>query len=337
MQRRLVLLSLLSIAGVALLGALGVGQPASAQETITLRLATLAPTGSSWHRGFQAWAGSVEQDSGGRLRLQFFYGGTQGDERDYVRKMEQGQRDGAAVTTTGLSQMVRPVLVLAAPGVFREYAPMDRARRQLASRFASEFESAGYHFIDWGDIGQARFFSKRPIRRPQDLRQTRPWARPDDPIINQFYTTIGATPQRLGVNELLPGLQTGRVDAFPSPSLAAVSLQWYQHATHVTEQPSGVVIGATVITQSKYESLPEDLRGILDSTGDRAHALLARSIRRADERAFEAITSRGVTAVDTSAHQAAWDEAAASTRQALAGRLYPAALLQQVEQVAGVN
>ena len=338
MKRRLHLIAVLAAALAALgLAAVGFSGPAGAQETITLRIATQAPTGSQWHRAFQAWAGSVQQDSGGRLRLQFFFGGSQGDERDYVRKMEQGQLDGASVTTTGLSHMVRPVLVLSAPGVFREYAPMDRARQRLASRFDQEFNSAGYHFINWGDVGQARFFSKSPLRRPSDLRQARPWARPDDPIINQFYQVIGASPQRLGINELLPGLQTNRVNAFPAPALAAVSLQWYHHATHVTQQPTGVVIGATVIKKEKYDALPEDLREILDSTGDRAHALLSRSVRRADARAYDAIVGRGITPVDQSAHQGEWDQVAQQTRQRLAGRLYPADLLQQVERLAGVN
>lgn len=339
MKSRLLLVLTVALLSVALFpmdfGDSGLGtKAAKAQEIITLRMATQAPTGSPWHRAFEAWAGSVAEESGGRLLLQFFYGGTQGDERDYVRKMEQGQLDGAAVTTTGLSHMVRPVLVLSAPGVFQEYAQIDRARRRLASRFNREFENAGYHFVAWGDVGKARFFSNRAIRHPRDLQQTRPWARPDDPIVAKFYEVAGVTPQRLGISELLPALQTNRVNAFPAPALAAVSLQWYHHATHMTDPGTQVVIGATVIAKPKYDALPEDLRAILDSTGARAHRLLSRAIRRADERAFAAIRERGVTAVDIRPNQAAWDEVAAETRRQLTGRLFPRDLLRQVERIA---
>jgi len=333
MKRRI----FVTILAVVMMGFAVVGtgpEPVDAQETITLRMASLAPRGSPWDRAFRAWGNTLSQQTNGRLRLHFYVGGAQGDERDYIRKMESGQLDGAVITTAGLGQIVRPTLVLSAPGLFTEYSKVDRVRAALSSEFTAQFEDAGFKFMGWGDVGRARFFSNREIHGPSDLRQTRPWARPDDPIINQFYSVIGVSPQRLGVNELLPGLQTGRVDAFPAPALAAVSLQWFQHVTHVTQQASSIVIGATVIKKDKVDALPEDLQNALMETSLRAHAALNRSIRRADDRAYQAIISRNVTAVDISAHQAEWDRVTQQTRQRLAGRLYPADLLRRVERLA---
>ncbi len=333
MKRRI----FVAILFAALMGLAVVGtgpEAADAQETITLRIATLAPRGSPWDRAFRAWGNTLTQQTNNRLRLHFYVGGSQGDERDYIRKMESGQLDGAAITTTGLGQIVRPVLVLSAPGLFTEYSKIDRARSAMSDELNQEFESAGYKFMGWGDVGRARFFSNRPVRTPADLRQTRPWARPDDPIVNQLYATIGVSPQRLGVNELLPGLQTGRVDAFPAPALAAVSLQWFQHATHVTAEANSVVIGATVIKKEKFDALPEDLQTALMDTSGRAHAALLRSIRRADDRAYTAITSRNVTPVDISGARAEWDRIGQQTRQRLAGRLYSAEQLRRAERLA---
>ena len=328
---------------VAFLAALALGlaglwpslEPAGAQETVTLRIATLAPRGSPWDRAFRAWGNSLQQETNGRLRLQFYLGGSQGDERDYIRKMQAGQLDGAAVTATGLGQIVRPVLVLSAPGIFREYRQIDRVRNRLDDQFETQFNEAGYQLMGWGDVGRARIFSNRPIQRPQDFRSVRPWAWREDVIFTEFLSVVGANPQRLGVNEVLPALQTRRVDAFPASALAAVSLQWYNHATHVTEQSDSILVGATIIKKDKYDALPEDLRAALDSTSERAHRVLSSSIRRADDRAYQAILRRGVTAVDTSAHRAEWERAARTTRQNLAGRLYPRELLQQVERTAG--
>jgi TRAP-type C4-dicarboxylate transport system substrate-binding protein len=308
---------------------------AGAQETTTLRLATLAPRGSPWDRAFRAWANSLRQETNGRLRLQFYLGGSQGDERDYIRKMQAGQLDGAAVTATGLGQIVRPVLVLSAPGIFREYRQIDRVRNALDDQFDGQFAESGYKLMGWGDVGRARIFSNRPIQRPQDLRSVRPWAWREDVIFTEFLSVVGANPQRLGVNEVLPALQTRRVDAFPASALAAVSLQWYNHATHVTQQSDSILVGATIIKKDKYDALPEDLRAALDSTAERAHRVLSSTIRRADDRAYEAIIRRGVTAVDISGHRAEWEQAARRTRQNLAGRLYSRELLQQVERTAG--
>jgi TRAP-type C4-dicarboxylate transport system substrate-binding protein len=308
---------------------------AGAQETITLKIGTLAPRRSAWHRVFEAWKGSVQEESEGRLRLRFYYGGSQGDERDYIRKMGAGQLDGAAMTTTGLGQIVRPVLVLSSPGIFSDYRQIDRVRNRLSDEFQSQFEEAGYHNAGWGDVGRARLFSNRPILRPRDLRQTRPWQWREDTIFGEFLRAVGANGQRLGVNEVLPALQTGRIDAFPSTALAATSLQWFNHATHVTKQSDAIVIGATVIKKERYDALPADLRAIFDSTSERAHAALQRSIRRADDRAYQAILRRNITEVDISANEAEWQRVADQVRRRLAGRVYPPQLLAQVERVAG--
>lgn len=326
---------------VVLLAALAVlvpgtaARPADAQQAVTLRIATLAPSGSSWMRVFNAWNNSLRQRTGNRLQLRFYPGGVAGDERDAIRKMRAGQMDGAAVTSLGLGQVVRPVLVLQLPGLFERYNQIDTVRTQLAGEFETQFETAGFKLLGWGDAGQARIFSHRPIVTPSDLRQTRIWAWRDDPIFNEFLHVIGANGVNLGVPEVYTGLQTNRIDAFPSSALAAVALQWFTRATHVTRQSDGVLVGATILKKERFDALPEDLRTALLETSRQAHEALMRTIRRDDDRAFQTITQHGVTAVDTSAHRAEWQRAGQQTRQRLSGRLYPAALLTRVEQIAG--
>ncbi len=321
-------------AGIALTGAVGVPKLIRASDTYTLRIASLAPKGSVWHKAFRAWEGTVKKDSGGKLKLKFYLGGTQGDERDYIRKMKSGQIDGASVTTTGLGQVVRPVLVLQLPGLFDNYASIDRVRKGLAGDFDKEFENAGYKLMGWGDVGQARFFSNQPVMRPSDLKKVTPWQRPEDHIFGEMLKTIGAKPRKLGVNEVLTALQTGQVDAFASSSLASVSLQWYNHCKYVTKQSSAILIGATILKNDKVNSLPADLREILISSADRAHNLLSGHIRKSDDKAYRAMLSRGVKEVDVGKHEAEWKAVASKVRTQLAGKLYPKALLQQVEKLA---
>ncbi|MCS6798359.1 MAG: TRAP transporter substrate-binding protein DctP [Myxococcota bacterium] len=306
----------------------------AAQQPVTLRIATLAPRGSAWDRAFRAWSNTLRTQTGGRLELQFFPGGSQGDERDYIRKMRAGQLDGAAITTTGLGQVVRPVLVLALPGLFSDYAVIDRVRETLDADFQAQFEAAGFRLLGWGDVGRARFFSRRPIQRPEDFRAVRPWAWREDVIFTEALAVIGANGQRLGVNEVLPALQTGRVDAFPASAYAAVALQWFNHVTHVTQQSDSIIVGATILKKERYDALPADLRAALDETARRAHGALARAIRQADDRAYQTLVSRGLTPVDLTPHRAAWQDVARQVRERLAGRLYERALLARVEQLA---
>jgi TRAP-type C4-dicarboxylate transport system substrate-binding protein len=333
MKRRLVLALLLSAIVVVGTGS-GTPETADAQQTHTLRLATLAPQGSSWMRVFNAWNASVKKKSGGKLKLRFYPGGVAGDERDFIRKMRAGQLDGAAVTSTGLGQVVRPLLVLQVPGLFDDYETLDRVRRQLDDELEAQFESNGYKLLGWGDVGKGRIFSNKPIKKPSDLKSTRPWAWRDDNIFGEFLEIVGATPVRLGVPEVYPALQNGMVDTVPASALAAVSLQWFTQVTHVTKQTSSVLIGATILKKEKFDALPPDLQEVLMSTSEQAHEVLSRQIRRDDERAYRTLLKRGITEVDLSPHQDKWDKVSKKVQNRLAGRLYPKSLLRRVKKAA---
>ncbi len=310
-------------------------RPVDAQETTTLRIATLAPRGSAWMRVFDAWNNTLRQRTNNRLALRVYAGGSQGDERDVIRKIRIGQLDGAAVTSTGLSLVVRPVLVLQAPGVVENYQQLDRARNAMSDDFAHQFQENGMHLLGWGDVGQGRIFSNQPIERPQDLRQVRPWVWRDDSMFGEFLDVIGAHGVRLGVPEVLPALSTGQIDTVVASATAASALQWHTRVTHVTQQANAMLIGATLVSEQKIQALPEDLRTALLETAEQAHSTLVRRIRRDDDRYYRALTTHhGLTAVDLSAHQDEWRDVARQTRERLAGRLYPRALMERVMRAA---
>lgn len=306
----------------------------AASAATTLRIGTLAPEGSSWMRVFNAWNNSLKQATNGELTLHFYSGGAAGDERDAVRKMRAGQLDGAALTTAGLGQIVRSSLVLQAPGVCHTYKRIDAVRSQLSGEFESQFDAAGYKLIGWGDAGEGRVFSNRPLTKPEDMKQTRIWSWKDDPTWQAVLTAAGVNGVSLGLPEVYPALRTNRIDAFPGTSIAAVAFQWYTKATHVTKEPRGIVIGATVIKKDKIDGLAPELKKALMETGQKAHTALAQAIRKDDQRAFEAILKKGVTPVSVAANIADWDKVLLKARQSLVGKLYPADLLARVEKIA---
>jgi TRAP-type C4-dicarboxylate transport system substrate-binding protein len=308
---------------------------AAAEPAAELRIATLAPSGSSWMKVFNAWNLTIQKETEGTLKLRFYAGGSQGDERDFVRKMRAGQMDGAALTTTGLGQLVRQVLVLSVPGVFQEYDELDRVRAALSERFGGMFDQEGYTLLGWGDVGKTRLFSMERIERPSDLKSLRPWAWKDDLIFTEFLKIVGASPVRLGVPEVYPALQTRMVDTVPASALAAVSLQWYTRLKYVAKRNSGIIVGATLLRKDKFESLTDHQKKVLRDTGIRAHAALNTLIRRDDDRAYDTILDRGLTELDTGEHLAEWEAAGEKLREQLTGRLYPKSLLEAVIEAAG--
>ena len=107
---------------------------AQADKVTVIRFASLAPAGSAFMKVMQAWNRSLKKETQDRVELRFYSGGSQGDERDFIRKVRAGQMDAAGVTTTGLGMVVRPVLVLSAPGLITEYDQLERARGEAGEK-----------------------------------------------------------------------------------------------------------------------------------------------------------------------------------------------------------
>ena len=319
---------------LVLVGLPGTATSSRADEAITLRIASLAPAGSSWMRVLNAWKKTLDTETEGRIKLRFYPGGAQGDERDFVRKMRVGQLDGGVVTMTGMSMLVRPMVILVLPNLLDTYEKLDRVRVKMADEFEKMFEDEGFTMLAWGDAGKTRLFSQKQIEKPSDIKSMRPWMWKDDLVFIEFYDVIGANGVRLGVNEVYPGLQTKMVDVVTSSALTAVALQWHTRVKYMTGHNSAIIAGGMVMRKDKVDGLPDDLKEIFLRTCDRVEVLLNKTIRRDDQKAYDVVIKKGITATDTSKYKAEWDAAATKVKERMAGRVFPKSLLQAVEAAA---
>jgi TRAP-type C4-dicarboxylate transport system substrate-binding protein len=305
-----------------------------AEETYTLRIATLAPAGSSWMKVVNAWNKTLQEKTKGRLKIRVYPGGSQGDERDFVRKMRVGQLDAGIMTMTGMSMIVPAMIVLVLPGFLDTYEELDRVRAKMAPQFEAMFEKEGFKLVGWGDAGLNRLFAAKPFRRPSDLKALRPWVWKDELVFVELYDVIGANAVRLGVPEVYPALQTRMVDMVSSSALTAVALQWHTRVKYMTGWNSAIIAGGTLMRKDKYDALPPDLKEVFDSTAARAHELINKSIRNDDRKAYEVIVKKGIQSIDPGDAKAEWDAAYAKVRENFTGRLFPKSLLDAVAKAA---
>jgi TRAP-type C4-dicarboxylate transport system substrate-binding protein len=307
---------------------------ASADGPIVIRYASLAPPGSAFGKILKAWGRQFKKETEGRAELRFYTGGSQGDERDFIRKIRAGQIDAAGITTTGMSMIVRPILVLTAPGLITEFEQLYHVRAQLRDRFVEMFQSAGFELLTWGDGGQNRLFSTKPFAKPSDLKSGRPWAWKDDPVFAGYLGVIGANPVRVGANEVYGGLQTRMIDTVPASCIVAVAVQWYTKLNYMAKQNLNLIIGGSIIKKEVFEELSPEDREVLLRTAERGARAMDKIVIRDDERARQTLLERGMQEVDLSVHQAQWDAVAKKAREELAGRVYSKSLLDEVAKLA---
>jgi TRAP-type C4-dicarboxylate transport system substrate-binding protein len=119
----------------------------------TLRMASLAPEGSSWALAFNSMKHEVKKRTEGAVVIRTYYGGTMGDEPAMIRKIRTGQLDAAAVTNVGLGDIDKQLLMLQLPMLFKNYDELDRVRAAMSAKFAIMLDKAGFRLGGWGDVG----------------------------------------------------------------------------------------------------------------------------------------------------------------------------------------
>jgi TRAP-type C4-dicarboxylate transport system substrate-binding protein len=289
------LTSLLSVAALTVLASV---TPARA-ENVELRLATLAPSGSPWMQVLGKAQAEIKTKTGGRVTLKYYEGGQQGDERDFVRKMNAGQLDGAAITSIGLSMIDESIRVLELPMMFQSAQELDYVADKMWPYFQKKFEKKGYKLNDRGEVGWIYFLSKNKITSLSDLKGQKLWMWGDDQLVGAMFKKLGLNGVPLGVPEVDSGLTSGKINACYGSPVAAVALQWYSKIKYMTSMPMSFAIGATVVSMKSLAKISDADRKTVELIGKNGAKKLRKVIRKANEDAKTTMTRKGITVVPT--------------------------------------
>jgi len=289
---------LFQVLGMAAAATLALARPAHADGT-EIRIATLAPSGSPWMEVLDKAANETKEKTGGRVTLKYFEGGQQGDERDFVRKINLGQLDAAAVTAVGLAMIDESIRVLELPMMFQSAEELDYVADKLWPHFQKKFEDKGFKLTDRGEVGWIYFLSKAKVEKISDLQGQKLWLWGDDQLVGAVFKKLGLNGVPLGVPEVDAALTSGKIDACYGSPVAAVALQWYSKVKYMTSMPMSFAIGATVVSTKAYKKLsPEDAKMLEDVTRANARKL-RKTIRKANDDAKGTMSRKGVVVVQT--------------------------------------
>jgi len=295
----------------------------AAAENVEVRLATLAPDGSSWMKVLGKGSAEIATKTDKRVVVKYFPGGVMGDERDVVRKINLGQLDGAAVTSVGLSMIDESIRVLELPRMFASVEELDFVADKMWPYFQKKFEKKGFKLGDRGDVGWIYFLSKSPVNSVSDLKSAKVWMWGDDGIVRAMFKRLGVSGVPLGVPEVEPNLTTGRIDACYGSPLAAVALQWNTKVKYMTSLPMSYAIGATVIKIDAYNKVSAEDQKLVAKITKGMQKTLRKQIRKDNESAKKQMVRKGVKITETSPELLAdFDKAATAVWDELAGKVY---------------
>ena len=262
-------------------------------QRANLRLGTILPANSVWDRALKQMASDWQEATDGRVRLQVR--GTTGDEATIIRRMRLNNPQVAALTLPGLTEVDDSFNVFGIPFFFASDAEAVHVLEALTPLYRDKLAEQGLVLLGWGHGGWAHIFSAHPIRGIPDLQKARLYTSAGDDGMVQWYKENGFQPVPLELTDVLMGLNTGLIDAYPSPPYGALVFQWYRQTSHMLDIPLSPVFGATVMTERAWARIDEADRTALLEAAAEMQAFLFDEVPRQDEEAVAEMQKRGLT------------------------------------------
>ena len=272
----------------------------SSAKTIMIKLATLAPEGSSWVTTFNSIAKEVQEKTDRQVRFKFYPGGVLGDEKDMLRKMHIGQIHSAALSSAGLSAIFNEMDVFQIPFLFQSHKEVDHVIKEMDAFFRKGFEKNDYVLLAWSEGGFVHLMSTTPVATLDDLRKVKVWTWADSPMTKVIFDEANVSAIPLSVPDVLVGLQTGLVDVVYAPPSLAISLQWFTKTKYLTDVNLLYLIGGVVMKKKMFNKMSPAHQNILLDVFQRQIARLKTTIRKENQEALEVMVKHGVKIITPS-------------------------------------
>jgi TRAP-type C4-dicarboxylate transport system substrate-binding protein len=267
---------------------------AAEARSTTIKIATLAPEGSTYIQILNDINAELKQKTNNEVRLRIYAGGVLGDEKDMRRKMHVGQIHGAVLTSAGLSGIFKELDVYQIPFLFEDYDEVDHVVQKMDAFFKNGLKDKGYILLGWSEAGFIRLLSSRPIASLDDLRKSKVWTWEEAPMAKAIFDEAAISAIPLSLPDVLVGLQTGLVEVVYAPPSGAISLQWFTKTKYMTEVPLMYLIGGIVVKKNVFNKLSSDHQQVFMGLCAKYMDRLKLEIRQENEEAIKVMIKHGV-------------------------------------------
>ena len=264
----------------------------------TVKVAVVMPEGSTWTNILHQMAAEVEKQSNSEVKFKIYAGGISGDEPDVIRKMRANRIQAAGFSGIGLGLILPEFRILESVLLFENHAEIDKVKDALFEHFTAQFEKKGFVLLGFFEAGNTYIFSKIPFTTPKHFQSLKMWIWKGDKIAERFLKELSISAFPLSVADVNTGLETGLINAFYSPPLAAIVLQWYNKVEYFLDYPLVNSSGAFLMNKRKFYGLSEKNQKILKDSVFKYCRQLVTQTRKENEEAKTVIKESGIKFVE---------------------------------------
>jgi TRAP-type transport system periplasmic protein len=266
---------------------------------VTIKIGVLAPDGTSWAKNLKKMSKEIKKATKGGVKLKIYYGGSQGDEPDVLRKIRIGQLHGGIFSGKTLGEINGDVRVMEVPFTFR--GDREKAYKTLGKMtptFNKGFNKQGFENLGFFEIGRIYLVSKKPIAKLKDLYSLKIWTWTGDPIVEALIESMKLVSVPLSLPDVLSSLSTGILDAAYSPPLAIIALQWSTKIKYLLDFPLTYSVGAFLVDSRRWRKISPANQKIVQEISKRYFVKVKDANVKENADSKEALKSFGVKFVN---------------------------------------
>ena len=278
---------------------LGLGVACAAMAQTTMKISISVAQNSHQGVAIDTFAKEVEKRTNGRYKIQTFYNGSLGGERESIEAVQLGTQELAFSSTGPVPNFVPEAKILDVPFLFRDKA---HARAVLDGPIGQDmlkkFDSKGFKALVWAENGFRHMTnSKRDVKEPGDLKGLK-MRTMENPVHIAAYKGFGIITTPMAFPEVFTALQQGTVDGQENPLSVIISAKFDQVQKHLSL--TGHVYSPCILVMNKgsFDKLaPADQQAFLEAAKEAAKANRAR-VDEDDAKGVADLRSKGMTVID---------------------------------------
>ncbi|RJG03636.1 TRAP transporter substrate-binding protein [Noviherbaspirillum sedimenti] len=273
--------------------------PAAATAQTVMRISVSTAQNSHQGVAIDTLAKEVEKRTNGRYKIQTFYGGALGGEREATEAVQLGTQELTWTSTGPIPNFVPDVKILDIPFLLRDYA---HARAVLDGPIGQDmlkkFDAKGIKALAWGENGYRHMTNnKRPIHTPEDLRGLK-LRTMENPVHIQAYKGFGLIPTPMAFTEVFTAMQQGTVDGQENPLSVIVANKFEQVQKHLSLTGHVYSPGIFLMNKEAFEKLsPADQKAFLEAAKVAAKANRDR-VDQDEKTAVKDLRAKGMQVVE---------------------------------------
>jgi len=279
--------------------------PLSAGGAENVKLSTLVPAGTSWHKALLDMGNAWNRDTGGRVTLTVFAGGQQGDEATAVKKMRTDILQASFLSNVGLAELDEAFNVFGMPFFLETPEEEAAVERKLTPVLEQRLSAKGFHLLCWGNAGWVQVFSKKPLKSLADVKSAKLYSTKGNDKWYQWYVSNGFHPVPLLPADVPTQLKlgTGLIDTAPYPPYLAMTLRVSDDAKYMLDLKLAPLTGALLVSQASWNRISPEDRAKMTAAGQALEARVRTEAPAQDAESVKVMSSRGlqVTTLDPKA------------------------------------